>query len=106
MITMQAIRRKYPDPVKFSYGYTKDCGKYCVGGAYIQYAGITLPDGALRFEHLFPASGNLAFALRQSNPALTPAKAWVFATKIMEFNDAMLFERAWASLDEALRWEP
>ena len=106
MITVEAIRHKYPHPVKFSYMYAANTDKYCTGGACIKFAGITLPNKAAHYEHVFPAGSSLAWALCQINPALDAYKAAMLAGHILDKNDAEQFELAWAYLDEALTYHP
>lgn len=94
-MTVEEIRKAYPNPVT---SIVKNYANYCVGGAACKYVG----------EHYnFPRVSQLAGILvSKYNKRLTWEKALYYATKITRNNDEGDFEFSWASLGEALAFQP
>lgn len=131
-ITVEQLRRKYPEPVKSSPEATANPASYCVGGAlalelgcYISEGssvsspgqanqgrvgapsagGVFTPNkGTLLEMGMFPDPAVLAALLIHVNPGLSSAAGDAFAETIVRKNDTGNFETAWGLLSEALSW--
>ncbi len=83
-ITVEELRRKYPNPRAHPRGYA---GEYCVGWALRREVG---------------SSFSVVDALRSANPNLSESQAEAFLAHIIAENDAGNFDVAWAWLDKGL----
>jgi dienelactone hydrolase len=100
MITMQAIREKYPNPEPAVEGATG----YCVGGALVLFMGLEDPEN----DTWFPGVKAIAEALQKANPALDYRSAERLAWDIIADNDHGYMDLAWDKLDIGLTlatWE-
>lgn len=100
--TVDAIRAMYPSPMsaKSAEANTTEEGRYCVGGAFMQFYGATEKQGR------FPPSFVLGPYLQKANPALDEMRADEFARTITFANDTDRFDVAWERLRAALTWRP
>lgn len=95
-VTAALVRALYPE-VNASNEDTEDEG-YCVMGALAQWFD---PDTPMKFPH-YAMSG--AYNMMRANPTLTYRQAVRWARTVQLRNDAHDFDRAWRTLDKALRY--
>ena len=90
---VQAVREKFPAPIRISDGIYTGGETYCIGGAFCQWRGVL---------SRFPNASDLARQLAAANLTLSWDLAYAYAEDITDANDVGQFENAWALLTEAL----
>lgn len=102
------MKRLFPDPVAAkptTKTYHDGIISYCVGGAIIMFRdGYSTDPLDYEYNRLvsFVAGGDIARALRDLNPALTPEDASWFQSEIVKRNDQGNFQSAWEIAERAL----
>lgn len=95
-LTVEEIRRLYPNPIEATVEEAQSRDAYCVGGALCRARGME----AATFPGIWPVSIHLL----DENPDLPENAAKEFAGRIVELNDAGDFDAAWGALRDALAY--
>lgn len=105
-ITVEELRRKYPEPVEATITNVLDhADAYCVGGSLCLELGgkngFPTVSAAVWWNER-DSELTLDWALLIANPQLTAPQAAELAAHIMDENDEGNFDVAWAWLDKGL----